>query len=77
MFKKLFLLALIVSLANAKIWDFCELAELLRCRHGFSMEELPHWMCLIENESSYNQGAMNKQNSDGSWDWGLFQINDQ
>ncbi|CAL1602331.1 unnamed protein product [Knipowitschia caucasica] len=36
---------------------------------------LADWVCLVENESSFNTNALNSRNRNGSKDYGLFQIN--
>uniref|UniRef100_A0A8C4EQE4 lysozyme n=1 Tax=Dicentrarchus labrax TaxID=13489 RepID=A0A8C4EQE4_DICLA len=35
---------------------------------------LANWVCLTQHESNYNTGAIN-HNTDGSTDYGIFQIN--
>lgn len=67
-------LASIASLVvDCRVFGRCDLAhELLR--QGFPRNDLHHWACLVEAESSGNTAAMNYQNTDGSWDWGLFQV---
>merc|ERR1712080_651624 len=55
---------------------WCELARELVNVHGFARQGLGDWVCLVEWESSYNTGATHSGNSDGSTDYGLFQIND-
>lgn len=34
-------------------------------------------VCLVEKESGYRTDAVGKLNGDGSWDHGLFQVNDR
>ncbi|XP_023218922.1 lysozyme-like [Centruroides sculpturatus] len=62
---------------QAKIYDRCELAKELINRFGFDRGTIAHWICLVEHESSYNTAAKGGPNSDGSYDHGLFQINDR
>lgn len=57
---------------DAKIYTKCEFARTMRSA-GFSMESLPDWVCLVQHESNFNSGVINYHNSDGSWDWGIFQ----
>lgn len=72
------LLAVIsVHYSAAKIWGFCELARELHFKRGFTRAELPDWMCLIQHESNFDSRAVGRLNTDGSADWGLFQINDR
>uniref|UniRef100_A0A1B0DCE0 lysozyme n=1 Tax=Phlebotomus papatasi TaxID=29031 RepID=A0A1B0DCE0_PHLPP len=66
---------LVLGFSNARRYEFCELArELARY---FPRNDLPNWMCLIQSESNYDTRAINRHNTDGSWDYGLFQINDR
>ena len=51
-----------------------EVAQLLR-HTGFPEREIPALVCTVKHESSFLTKAHN-QNSDGSQDTGLFQIND-
>lgn len=66
-----------IKTSDGKVWEVCELARELHKNRGFSRDELPDWMCLIEHESSYNSKAVGGPNTDGSYDWGLWQINDR
>lgn len=70
------LAAAFTSVAVGKEWGMCELAREMHA-HGFSKKQLDDWMCLVRHESGYRQTAINPHNSDGSTDWGLFQINDR
>ena len=74
---KIFILivALIVAV-NAKVYSKCELAKILKSK-GIAVSKLPDWLCLIKHESNYNSRAKGGPNSNGSYDWGLFQINDK
>ncbi|XP_055380222.1 lysozyme C-like [Condylostylus longicornis] len=66
----------ILCLANAKVFQRCELArELLQ--HDVSKDDILDWVCIAEFESSFRTEAINYNNWDGSWDWGLFQLNDR
>ncbi|XP_051269524.1 lysozyme C [Dicentrarchus labrax] len=67
---------LFVALANARTYQRCEWARVLKNNgmdgyHGYS---LANWVCLTQHESNYNTGAIN-HNTDGSTDYGIFQIN--
>ncbi|XP_026318553.1 lysozyme-like [Hyposmocoma kahamanoa] len=60
--------------SRAKQFNRCELAiELVK--YGFPLNELQDWVCLIEAESSRRTNAVHGPNEDGSYDYGLFQIN--
>ncbi|MBN3317271.1 LYSC2 protein, partial [Atractosteus spatula] len=67
---------LLFALANCKVYDRCELARKLKASglDGYRGYSLPNWVCLSKWESSYNTAAIN-HNSDGSTDYGIFQIN--
>ncbi|KAL4713604.1 hypothetical protein ACJJTC_016687 [Scirpophaga incertulas] len=66
-------LAIIIS-CQAKVFQRCELVTELR-KQGFPENQLRDWVCLVENESSRNTAAKSRKNKDGSYDFGLFQIN--
>lgn len=70
------LAAAFTNVAVGREWGMCELAREMHA-HGFSRNQLDDWMCLVRHESGYKQTAINPNNSDGSTDWGLFQINDR
>ncbi|KAG5272687.1 hypothetical protein AALO_G00168260 [Alosa alosa] len=69
-------LLLLVAVASAKVYDHCELARTLKAAgmDGYRGVSLADWVCLSKWESSYNTQATNK-NTDGSTDYGIFQIN--
>ncbi|XP_036334585.1 lysozyme 1-like [Rhagoletis pomonella] len=70
---------LVVALALAapafgKTYTRCTLAqELLRL--DVPKDQLARWTCIAEHESSYRTDAVGKTNSNGSNDYGIFQIN--
>ncbi|XP_062869753.1 LOW QUALITY PROTEIN: lysozyme C-like [Trichomycterus rosablanca] len=69
---------LLLAVANAKVYSRCELARALKANgmdgyHGIS---LANWVCLTKHESDFNTRATN-HNSDGSTDYGIFQINNR
>lgn len=64
------------GLSDGRQWGMCELARKMD-DHGFPRHQLDDWMCLVKHESNFEQTAINRQNNDASWDWGLFQINDR
>ncbi|XP_075935835.1 lysozyme C-like [Anarhichas minor] len=67
---------LLVAVASAKVFDRCEWARVLKANgmDGYRGISLANWVCLSKWESSYNTGATN-HNTDGSTDYGIFQIN--
>lgn len=69
-------LALAAAGAQAKIYNRCDLAYEMIHKHGFAKSTISEWICLVANESGYNTRAKGGPNWDGSYDWGLFQIND-
>uniref|UniRef100_A0A8C6TUH3 lysozyme n=1 Tax=Neogobius melanostomus TaxID=47308 RepID=A0A8C6TUH3_9GOBI len=61
---------------QGKVFDRCEWARLLK-RSGmdnYRGVSLKDWVCLTQHESNYNTRATNR-NTDGSTDYGIFQIN--
>ncbi|XP_026471311.1 lysozyme-like [Ctenocephalides felis] len=71
-----FAVALVATMAEAKIFTRCGLAQEL-LKQGFPKTKLDHWVCLVEAESSRNTAAVGPANSNGSRDYGLFQINNK
>merc|ERR1711970_254785 len=69
------LLPLLLTVAQCKVYERCELATQLVNVHGLARATLGNWVCLVQYESSYNTGATN-DNTNGSRDYGLFQIHD-
>uniref|UniRef100_A0A4Q8K2I4 lysozyme n=1 Tax=Liphistius thaleban TaxID=1905330 RepID=A0A4Q8K2I4_9ARAC len=61
--------------SSAKVFSKCELAKEL-VRHGMNRADIPNWICLIQHESSFNTRSKGGPNRNGSYDHGLFQIND-
>uniref|UniRef100_A0A3Q2P2X7 lysozyme n=1 Tax=Fundulus heteroclitus TaxID=8078 RepID=A0A3Q2P2X7_FUNHE len=70
------LLLLLVAVANAKIFQRCDWARTLKAKNmdGYRGVSLADWVCLTQHESNFNTGAINR-NTDGSTDYGIFQIN--
>ncbi|XP_007516304.1 alpha-lactalbumin [Erinaceus europaeus] len=62
---------------EARIWSRCELAHYLKTSGlaAYSGYDLAHWICLIQHQSNFNTRTLIKRNSDGSSDYGLFQLN--
>ncbi|XP_044743167.1 lysozyme-like [Chrysoperla carnea] len=69
------LLLICVTFVSGRILDECEVAQEL-LDQGFDRGELPDWVCLVESESSGDTSVVGGPNTDGSSDYGLFQIND-
>ncbi|CAD7088843.1 unnamed protein product [Hermetia illucens] len=62
--------------AWSKIFTKCELAKELLA-HGIAKSEIPNWICLVQHESGFNTKALGALNSNGTRDYGLFQINNR
>ena len=69
----LFLIGFAKIVSESKVFQRCELARELVKSHGFSCSDISDWICLVQSESSYNTKAIHK-NTDGSVDYGLFQV---
>ncbi|XP_044730425.1 lysozyme-like [Chrysoperla carnea] len=69
-------LILLICINDSEAWDQCEVARQLSS-HGFGRDELADWTCLVMSESSGDFSVIGGPNTDGSRDWGLFQINDR
>ncbi|XP_055529486.1 lysozyme-like [Wyeomyia smithii] len=61
---------------HAKVFSECELARLLRTKYGFDKAKVNNFVCLAKAESSLNTASTNL-NTNGSRDYGLFQINNK
>ncbi|KAJ9592166.1 hypothetical protein L9F63_001282 [Diploptera punctata] len=71
------IVAVVLQVALARKFDVCSFARELR-KHGIpNNHELNEWVCIAEHESGLNTRAVNHYNSDGSRDYGIFQINDR
>ncbi|KAM6474878.1 lysozyme C, milk isozyme-like [Liasis olivaceus] len=71
------LLFFFIAANEAKVFTKCELAALLK-RHGldgYYGYSLGNWVCMAYYESKYNSRAVGPKNSNGSRDYGIFQIN--
>ncbi|XP_034103458.1 lysozyme B-like [Drosophila albomicans] len=62
--------------ALARTMDRCSLAKEM-AKLGVPRDQLARWTCIAEHESSYRTGVVGPPNSDGSNDYGIFQINDR
>lgn len=66
-----------VGTTYGRTYTKCELAREFYFVHGFSKESLPDWICLTEFESRFNTAAVNGPNTNNSYDYGLFQVNNK
>ncbi|XP_053144977.1 lysozyme C, milk isozyme-like [Hemicordylus capensis] len=71
------ILCLLIAVNEAVVLEKCDFARRLKQHgmdgyHGYS---LANWVCLAYHESRFNTGAVGPRNSDGSKDFGIFQIN--
>ncbi|XP_060108534.1 lysozyme C, milk isozyme-like isoform X2 [Heteronotia binoei] len=71
------LLFVLIAVNEAKVFGKCDVVRMLRRGgmdgyHGYS---LGNWVCMAYYESRFNSGAVGPPNSDGSRDYGIFQIN--
>ena len=66
----------IINNSEAKVFSKCEFARTM-LNAGFSKASLPNWVCLVKAESNFNSRVKGPRNSNGSYDWGIFQINDK
>lgn len=76
---KIFIILAVLSLAlcsQAKTFNRCSLAKAMH-NLGVPKDELARWTCIAEHESSYRTGIVGPTNSNGSNDYGIFQINDK
>ncbi|KAI8123902.1 Lysozyme 1 [Lucilia cuprina] len=60
--------------AFGKTFTRCSLAREMYAL-GVPKSELPQWTCIAEHESSYRTNVVGPTNSNGSNDYGIFQIN--
>ncbi|KAF5882244.1 c-type lysozyme, partial [Clarias magur] len=69
---------LLLAVVSAKQYDRCELARAMKAYGlaGYRGISLANWVCLAKHESDFNTRALNR-NSDGSTDYGIFQINNR
>ncbi|XP_054859657.1 lysozyme C, milk isozyme-like [Eublepharis macularius] len=71
------LLFVLVAVNEARVFERCEAARTFK-QHGLDGYEgysLGNWVCLSYYESRFNTQAVGPPNSDGSRDYGIFQIN--
>ncbi|XP_045381841.1 lysozyme-like protein 6 [Lemur catta] len=70
------LVSCLLVLKQASLIRRCDLAKVLHQEEmdGFEGYSLSDWLCLAFIESNFNISKVN-ENADGSYDYGLFQIN--
>nr|ATU82909.1 secreted Lysozyme-like protein [Pristhesancus plagipennis] len=74
---KIFLAILcLIGLSEAKVFSRCALANELIAK-GIPRDDIRDWVCLVEGESGRNTNKKGGPNRNGSFDHGLFQINDK
>ncbi|XP_007125479.1 lysozyme-like protein 6 isoform X1 [Physeter macrocephalus] len=66
----------LVAVNQASLINRCDLAKVLHQEDldGFEGYSLSDWLCLAFMESEFNITKVN-ENTDGSFDYGIFQIN--
>lgn len=74
--KTILILVITLNGIHAKVYSKCELAKKLKAS-GIAVNKLPDWMCLVKYESNYNSSLRGPKNKNGSYDWGIFQVNDK
>uniref|UniRef100_A0A3Q3F596 lysozyme n=1 Tax=Kryptolebias marmoratus TaxID=37003 RepID=A0A3Q3F596_KRYMA len=75
---KILVLLLLVAVADGRVFERCDWARTLKSygMDGYRGISLANWVCLTRAESSFNTEAVNLNlNTDGSLDYGIFQIN--
>ncbi|EAW80115.1 lysozyme like 6 [Homo sapiens] len=72
----IYLVSSFLALNQASLISRCDLAQVLQLEDldGFEGYSLSDWLCLAFVESKFNISKIN-ENADGSFDYGLFQIN--
>nr|BAC54260.1 lysozyme [Reticulitermes speratus] len=65
-----------VHITSARVLTPYQIARELS-QHGILKHRINDWVCLVMSESSGRTDAVNEINTDGSKDYGLFQINDR
>ncbi|XP_026539918.1 lysozyme C, milk isozyme-like isoform X1 [Notechis scutatus] len=70
-------LFLFIAANEAKVFSRCQLVSILRRNgmDGYRGYKLGNWICMAYYESGYNSRAVGSSNSNGSRDYGIFQIN--
>ncbi|XP_054741317.1 lysozyme 1-like [Anastrepha obliqua] len=72
-----FMLALVLAApAFGKTFDRCSLAKEMYAL-GVPKDQLARWTCIAQRESSFRTNVVGPTNSNGSNDYGIFQINNK
>ncbi|XP_069170658.1 lysozyme c-1 [Procambarus clarkii] len=71
----LVVVAALVGTSSGKVYTKCELAKELTNTYHLSRTLVKNFVCIAQYESGFNTAATNK-NTNGSKDYGIFQIND-
>ncbi|KAH8301044.1 hypothetical protein KR059_007192, partial [Drosophila kikkawai] len=69
-------LAFATSSVLARTMDRCSLAREMS-NLGVPRDQLNKWTCIAQHESSFRTEVVGPPNTDGSNDYGIFQINDR
>ncbi|XP_033157262.1 lysozyme P [Drosophila mauritiana] len=69
-------LALAAVATQARTMDRCSLARAMS-KLGVPRDQLAKWTCIAQHESSFRTGVVGPANSNGSNDYGIFQINNK
>ncbi|XP_006897883.1 PREDICTED: lysozyme-like protein 6-like [Elephantulus edwardii] len=72
----IYLVSCLFTVNQARIVHRCDLAKLLykEDMHGLQGYSVSDWLCLAFVESQFNTSKIS-ENADGSFDYGIFQIN--
>lgn len=73
--KLFFVTAFILGVTQGIVYDRCGLARELNGLGVAQGNTLDTYVCIALHESSYNTDAVGPPNTDGSSDYGIFQIN--
>jgi len=74
-FFALVVLAIAAPAFAGRTMDRCSLAREMS-NLGVPRDQLDKWTCIAQHESDYRTWVVGPANSDGSNDYGIFQIND-
>ncbi|XP_055909081.1 uncharacterized protein LOC129943998 [Eupeodes corollae] len=64
-----------VTLTAAKVFERCELAQVLRYGHGVDVNDVANWVCIAQHSSSLDTSAFRGNAKIGSH--GIFQLSDE
>nr|XP_045596313.1 lysozyme C-like [Procambarus clarkii] len=68
--------AVLAGTCSGKVFTKCGLASLLEKTYGLNRDVVKRFVCIAQYESGFNTKALNV-NSNGSKDYGIFQLNNQ